>query len=682
MIALLPVSTILFAEGMLNRRPAVSAGEPQEVAAALPAILMANSDSARVLFLSDRPSLLPEVWCSMPFVAGVESIWPQAERFPGRDWSKFKPHNGLPGRAVAALAGKFNLIYIDTFPSGGEAARRGFVEKLWELLEPKNGILVLPSVNRLLLPAEAQWAVLPGTRGQRVAASREAVSTDLDLLDGRLRALLEPFGEENHIPAGIFAALYYTPSPPVLPAPENDPAFAKPVSPEWFYETLFCFLLGYGAIRLYFGRYGRNPYGFALMENSAGFVLVLLAACSAMSCRELFTGVPASTIWGCVGLVFVVLPLRARAARVLALAAIVLPAVWLIPQSLIVEEPTWIIVTAIAANYMNTRGKTLNTFSFDFKDNDRYFKANAFQPERDLPYVNRMLEEYETAHSYLECDENSLIKALFAAVDAKDMPGMTDVDSSLLYFCSLVSRKNKVALTGECADEIFGGYPWFYRKELLERYGFPWSSDVAPRLALLRDDVGLELDLSGYQAFQYEESRSKAPLLYGEAGEDESRRIIGYLNIKWFMQTLLDRMDRTSMYSELEARVPFADHRIIEYVFNVPWHMKYQNGVEKTLLRDAFSDVLPPELLHRKKSPYPKTYHPGYEALLIKGMEEILDSPNAPVRTLIDTDKTREFLKAPAEYGSPWFGQLMAGPQLIAYFIQINYWMEKYQLSA
>ena len=127
------------------------------------------------------------------------------------------------------------------------------------------------------------------------------------------------------------------------------------------------------------------------------------------------------------------------------------------------------IVTAIAANYMNTRGKTLNTFSFDFKDNDRYFKANAFQPERDLPYVNRMLEEYETAHSYLECDENSLFKALFAAVDAKDMPGMTDVDASLLYFCSLVSRKNKVALTGECANEIFGGYPWFYSKELLER---------------------------------------------------------------------------------------------------------------------------------------------------------------------------------------------------------------------
>ena len=106
-----------------------------------------------------------------------------------------------------------------------------------------------------------------------------------------------------------------------------------------------------------------------------------------------------------------------------------------------------------------------------------------------MPYVNRMLEEYETAHSYLECDENSLFKALFAAVDAKDMPGMTDVDSSL-YILQPRQPKNKVALTGECADEIFGGYPWFYRKELLERYGFPWSSDVAPRLALLRDDVG------------------------------------------------------------------------------------------------------------------------------------------------------------------------------------------------
>jgi asparagine synthase (glutamine-hydrolysing) len=339
------------------------------------------------------------------------------------------------------------------------------------------------------------------------------------------------------------------------------------------------------------------------------------------------------------------------------------------------------IVTAIAARYMQEHGQKLNTFSFDFADNDIYFKSNTFQPERDLPYVQKMLAVCDTDHTYLECDAYQLFSALFTAVDAKDLPGMADVDASLLYFCSQVRQQNKVALTGECADEIFGGYPWFYRKELLEKDGFPWSSDVTPRLAFLNDGAIADLDLAAYSYARYEESRDEAPLLPGETGEDKSRRIIGYLNIKWFMQTLLDRMDRTSMYSGLEARVPFADHRIIEYVYNVPWHMKYQNGVEKTLLRDACADLLPPELLHRKKSPYPKTYHPGYEKLLIGAMRDILADVNAPIQPLLDKGKVQQFLDAPAEYGKPWFGQLMAGPQLMAYFIQMNYWMKKYHLS-
>lgn len=339
------------------------------------------------------------------------------------------------------------------------------------------------------------------------------------------------------------------------------------------------------------------------------------------------------------------------------------------------------IVTAIASNYLKEQGQKLNTFSFDFKDNDIYFQSNSFQPERDLPYVKKMLARYDTNHTYLECDEHQLFDALFTAVDAKDLPGMTDVDSSLLYFCSQVKRHNKVALTGECADEIFGGYPWFYREELLQKDGFPWSSDITPRTAFLNDGVIADLQLAEYSYARYQESKARAPLLPGETGEDKSRRIIGYLNIKWFMQTLLDRMDRTSMYSGLEARVPFADHRIMEYVYNVPWHMKYQNGVEKTLLRDACADLLPPELLHRKKSPYPKTYHPGYEKLLIQWMRGIIDDSNAPIQPLIDRKKALAFLEAPAEYGKPWFGQLMAGPQLMAYFIQMNYWMKKYHLT-
>ena len=125
------------------------------------------------------------------------------------------------------------------------------------------------------------------------------------------------------------------------------------------------------------------------------------------------------------------------------------------------------IVTAISSNYLNGLGKKLNTFSFDFKENNKYFKANAFQPEQDRPYVDIMLKRYELNHNYLECDENNLLELLYKVVDAKDFVGMADIDASMLYFCSLVKEKNKVALTGECADEIFGGYPWFYKDELL-----------------------------------------------------------------------------------------------------------------------------------------------------------------------------------------------------------------------
>lgn len=339
------------------------------------------------------------------------------------------------------------------------------------------------------------------------------------------------------------------------------------------------------------------------------------------------------------------------------------------------------IVTALAAQFMREHGETLNTFSFDFKGNDLYFQSNSFQPERDLPYVNIMLESCRTNHTYLECDETLLADMLCTAVDAKDMPGMTDVDASLLYFCSEVKKHNKVALTGECADEIFGGYPWFYREELMNRDGFPWSANASARTAFLTDDVIRSLDLANYSHDRYMTSLSQAPLLEGENPEQKKRRQIAYLNIKWFMQTLLDRMDRTSMYSGLEARVPFADHRIIEYVFNIPWEMKYQNGVEKALLRDATSDLLPEALLHRKKSPYPKTYHPGYEKLLVERLSEIVENPNAPIAPLIDRRKARQFMAAHKELGKPWFGQLMAGPQLMAYFIQINYWMETYHLT-
>jgi len=336
------------------------------------------------------------------------------------------------------------------------------------------------------------------------------------------------------------------------------------------------------------------------------------------------------------------------------------------------------IVTAVASNILQESGSVLNTFSFDFKQNDIYFKSNAFQPERDKPYVLEMLNHFKTNHSFLECDEAELVTLLSLAVDAKDLPGMADVDASLLYFCKQVAPFNKVVLTGECADEIFGGYPWFYKDELVMTNGFPWSRDLETRTILLRDDIIEELELEEYVAGQYNKSIKAVPVLDTETPFEQRRREISYLNIKWFMQTLLDRMDRTSMYSGLEARVPFADHRIVEYLFNVPWDMKYRNGVEKSLLREACQDLLPDKIVHRKKSPYPKTYNPNYEFLLSAKLKEIVLNPNSPILAYVDIDKALSFIKAPSEYGKPWFGQLMAGPQLMAYMLQVNYWLEKY----
>ena len=339
------------------------------------------------------------------------------------------------------------------------------------------------------------------------------------------------------------------------------------------------------------------------------------------------------------------------------------------------------IVTAVAYNEEKKNNNIINTYSFDFKDNAQYFKPNSFQPERDIDYIELMLKKYPTSHHYLECDETSLFNKLLPAVDAKDYPGMADIDASLLYFCSLVSKTNKVALTGECADEIFGGYPWCYKNNLTDNCNFPWISDTSARSCLLKDEWISRLNLEEYSQEKYKSELNKIEYLSNEKTDERNHRAISYLNIKWFMQTLLERMDRTSMFSSLEARVPFADINTIEYVYNVPWNMKYRNNVEKSLLRDATKHLLPEKVLNRKKSPYPKTYHPGYERLLYYEFQKILENKSSPIYPLIDKDKFERFKKAPTQYGKPWYGQLMASPQLIAYYIQLNYWLEKYNLE-
>ena len=339
------------------------------------------------------------------------------------------------------------------------------------------------------------------------------------------------------------------------------------------------------------------------------------------------------------------------------------------------------LVSSVCAEELRKEGQTLSTYSFDFTDNSRYFKANDFQPSEDRPFVDIMKNYLKSEHQYLTCDNRSQADLLFASMKAHDLPCMADVDSSLLFFCREVSKQHKVVLTGECADEVFGGYPWFHREELWQKNMFPWSYDFDARKVLLHDDFSASLKMEEYAKEAYENTLACTPRLAEDSEKEARRREISWLNIRWFMMTLLNRMDRTSMYSGLEARVPFADHRILQYVYNVPWDMKCHNGQTKSLLIDAGTGLLPAAVLNRKKSPYPKTYDPAYEKMLAERLYEMVHEINSPLTGIVDPKKLDHFLTTPSDYGKPWYGQLMAGPQMLAYLLQVGYWIQTYSIS-
>lgn len=341
------------------------------------------------------------------------------------------------------------------------------------------------------------------------------------------------------------------------------------------------------------------------------------------------------------------------------------------------------VITAVAARDYESRGlPPLETYSFDYTDNKKYFRPSSFQPDADWPWVERMCQVFETRHTVLTCDMPSLVELLDDAVYARDLPGMADVDSSLLYFCRQVAKRHVVAVSGECSDEIFGGYPWFHRPDMLAADLFPWSMDLSARTDVLNAGLCRRLGLEEYVRARYQQSVARTPRLEGEGPEEARRREIAWLNLNWFMTTLLDRKDRMSMYSGLEVRVPFCDHHLVEYVWNIPWEMKSRNGVRKQVLRDAAEGILPEDVRSRPKSPYPKTHNPLYEQMVRARLLGILDDPNAPVRGLVDEAALRQgLLRDAGDYGKPWFGQLMAGPQMMAYLIQLNVWMERFGLG-
>ena len=333
------------------------------------------------------------------------------------------------------------------------------------------------------------------------------------------------------------------------------------------------------------------------------------------------------------------------------------------------------IITSICALNKNK----LDTYSIDYENNEKYFVKNDFQVDRDEYFIKKMIDKFNTNHYFKKIKQRVLAKSLKQSLKARDYPGMSDIDSSLYWFSKQIRRKHKVVLSGECADEIFGGYPWFYKESLKQREFFPWLDKLDERERLLKKEIVNKLNLRQYVKEQYNKTIKEVPKCKDE--NEYYYKKLFYLNMTWFMTTLLERKDRMTMYTSLEARVPFASTKLIEYLWNVPWEYKYYDNKEKGLLREAFKEILPVEVTYRKKNPYPKTHDPKYALIVCKMLKKCLKNKNSILYKLFDIDELNKLIETKGEsYTIPWFGQLMTGPQLIAYLYQFDYWSKKYKI--
>lgn len=330
----------------------------------------------------------------------------------------------------------------------------------------------------------------------------------------------------------------------------------------------------------------------------------------------------------------------------------------------------------------------LTTFSIDYVGNDKDFTANDYQLTKDSDYVKIMKDFLNTDHKTVVIDNSKLFDLLNSSLIARDMPGMADIDSSMFAFCNKINKAGfKVCISGECSDEIFGGYPWYYKEHLSMHEGFPWALSENLRENLIKKDLLKKGELNEYVESRRQETLKSVNLL-DENDEFENRfRKINYLTIKWFMVCLVERTDRMSMANSLEVRVPFADHRIFEYVYNVPAKMKLgvsksSQIVEKYLLRKAFEKELPEDIVYRKKSPFPKTYDPKYLKLVEYKMQSILNNKDSKILKIINKDYIQSILDIHGEnLTENLFGQLMTYPQTLAYLIQIENWLNLYKVE-
>lgn len=337
------------------------------------------------------------------------------------------------------------------------------------------------------------------------------------------------------------------------------------------------------------------------------------------------------------------------------------------------------IISKVASDYYKTDGKQLNTYSVDYTDNDLYFKKSLFQPNKDSDYIGMMSEYIDSIHHNVVLDNTDVAMALGDAAIARGTYAFADIDSSLLLFCKEVKKDFTVCLSGECADEIFGGYPWYHRKEILFEDCFPWSRTTDVRRRILNN--GLLPDGEEYMRSAYDNTIAQTSYLDSDTKLEKRMREMFVLNLNWFMQTLLARKDVMSMESSLEVRVPFCDYRLVEYAYNMPWDIKALDGREKGILRKAFENELPYDIVWRKKSPYPKTHNPVYFKCVCDLVRFALDDKDCVLHDMINRNEIENLISNPDSLTEPWYGQLMGVPQIFAYIYQLYIWIKKYNVE-
>lgn len=336
------------------------------------------------------------------------------------------------------------------------------------------------------------------------------------------------------------------------------------------------------------------------------------------------------------------------------------------------------LVSAICARELDARGKKLDTFSLDYLNNARYFEPGRFQPNMDTEYIRIMQNQLDSMHHWTVLTPDTLVDEICNATIARDLPGMADIDTSLLAFCRQIKPHTDIVLSGECADEIFGGYPWYRDPEMRDTAGFPWAMTTEERTGFLLGWITGALEPKEFVHERYLQSIRQADILPDNSPQERRIKELVNLNFRWFMQTLLDRGDRMGNFAGLEIRVPLCDYRIAEYLYAVPWGYKDHKGYEKGLLRKAMEGILPHSVLYRKKSPFPKTYDPAYLEMASQMLRALLQDPSAPIFQLVRRESLEQLLQQ--DFAWPWYGQLMRRPQTIVYMLQINYWMEHYSV--